>query len=117
MARNPPSPPVAATFRMIVMTDTNPAALAGKLREQFGELVSAPSEFRGESSVVVADAERIAEVCAFAKESLGFDYLVDLSTVDNYGDDPRWLVVYELRGLGHGCCLRDRKSTRLNSSH
>ena len=49
--------------------------------------------------VTVADAERIVEVCAFAKMELGFNYLVDLSTVDNYGEDPRWTVVYELAGI------------------
>ena len=25
-----------------------------------------------------------------------FDYLVDISSVDNYGDDPRWTVVYHM---------------------
>ena len=80
--------------------------LALKLKAQFGELISAPSEFRGEVTVKVLDAERIAEVCAFAKTSLAFDYLVDISSVDNYGSDPRWTVVYELYGYGHRCHLR-----------
>src|SRR5437773_9825413 len=90
--------------------------MAQELRARFGDLLSAPSEFRGEITLQVADAERIAEVCAYAKEELGFDYLVDLSSVDNYGEDPRWTVVYELSGLGHGGHLRlktevrDRKS-------
>jgi NADH-quinone oxidoreductase subunit C len=80
--------------------------LAGQLREKFGDLISGPLEFRGEVTVTVADAERIAEVCAHAKSALGFDLLLDLSSVDNYGDDPRWTVVYELSGIGHGCHLR-----------
>src|SRR5262245_36864687 len=77
-----------------------------KLKAQFGELVSAPLEFRGEVTVRISDAERIAEVCTFAKTSLGFDYLVDISSVDNYGSDPRWTIVYELYGYGHRCHLR-----------
>jgi NADH-quinone oxidoreductase subunit C len=77
----------------------NATELANKLHEKFGELVSAPSEFRGEFSVKVTDAERIVEVCAFAKKELGFDYLVDVSSVDNYGEDPRWTVVYHLYGI------------------
>lgn len=80
--------------------------LAKKLKTQFGELISKPAEFRGETTVTIADAERITEVCAFAKQSLGFDYLVDISSVDNYGSDPRWTVVYELYGYGHHCHLR-----------
>jgi NADH-quinone oxidoreductase subunit C len=80
--------------------------LAQKLRTQFGDLLSEPSEFRGEVTLKVLDAEKIVEVCAWAKKELGFDYLVDLSSVDNYGDDPRWTVVYELSGLTHRCHLR-----------
>jgi NADH-quinone oxidoreductase subunit C len=83
-----------------------PNEFATKLKEKFGDLISAPAEFRGEVAVKVADAERIVEVCAFAKKDLGFDYLVDLSSVDNYGEDPRWTVVYELAGMSHGCHLR-----------
>jgi NADH-quinone oxidoreductase subunit C len=84
--------------------------LALKLREKFGELVTEPSEFRGEITVVVNDAERIGEVCAFAKTELGFNYLVDLSPVDNYGDDPRFTVVYELYGYRHREHLRIKTS-------
>jgi NADH-quinone oxidoreductase subunit C len=84
--------------------------IALKLREKFGELVTESSEFRGEITVVVNDAERIADVCAFAKTELGFNYLVDLSPVDNYGDDPRFTVVYELYGYGHREHLRLKTS-------
>ena len=79
----------------------NATELANKLREKFGELVSAPTEFRGEVSVKVADAEHIVEICTFAKTELGFDYLVDVSSLDNYGEDPRWAVVYHLYGITH----------------
>lgn len=80
--------------------------LAKKLQERFGPLMSEPIEFRGEISLKVSDADQIAEVCAYAKEVLGFDYLVDLSSVDHYGDDPRFTLVYELYGYGHRTHLR-----------
>ncbi|MBI5772837.1 MAG: NADH-quinone oxidoreductase subunit C [Verrucomicrobia bacterium] len=80
--------------------------LANQLKARFGDLLAAPVEFRGEVTLKLADAGRIAEVCEFAKKSLGFDMLLDLSSVDNYGDDPRWTVVYELYGMGHHCHLR-----------
>ena len=80
--------------------------LAQQLKARFNDLIADPVEFRGEATVKVQDAERIAEVCACAKNDLGFDYLVDLSSVDNYGDDPRFTVVYELYGYGHRCHLR-----------
>jgi len=79
---------------------------AQKIKAKFGDLISEPMEFRGEITVKLADAEQIAAVCDFAKRQLGFDYLVDISSVDNCGDDPRWMVVYHLRGLKHGNELR-----------
>ena len=84
----------------------NAREFASALREKFGGLVSAPAEFRGEISLKVADAERIAEICDFAKQNLGFDYLVDITSIDNYGEDPRWTIVYHLYGIAHHCRLR-----------
>lgn len=87
-----------------------PQEAAEKLRGEFGDLISAPAEFRGEVSLTVRDAERIAEVCAYCKGSLGFDYLVDVSSVDHHGEDPRFEVVYELYGYGHLAHLRLKTS-------
>lgn len=79
---------------------------AKKLKAKFGDLISELPDFRGESSVLILDAEKIVEVCQYAKGDLGFDYLVDITSLDNYGDDPRWTVVYHLRGLHSGCDVR-----------
>jgi len=84
----------------------NALELANKLVARFGELLSEPKEFRGEITLIAQDAERIQEVCDFAKTELGFDYLVDISSVDNYGDDPRFTIVYELYAYGHRAHLR-----------
>ncbi len=84
--------------------------LAERIRARFGEEVSAAVEFRGEVTLTVHDPDRIAEVCGLAKQELGFDFLVDLTAVDNYGEDPRWTVVYEMQGLAHGRRLRLRTS-------
>ena len=75
------------------------------MKAKFGELLSEPTEFRGEISLTLAEAGRIVEVCAHAK-GLGFDYLVDISSVDNYGSDPRWTLVYHLRTLSDGGEIR-----------
>ena len=45
---------------------------AQKIKAKFGDLISEPAEFRGEITVKLADAEKIAEVCGFAKKELGF---------------------------------------------
>jgi NADH-quinone oxidoreductase subunit C len=69
-----------------------------KIKAQFGDLISEPTEFRGEITINVADAEKINDVCCFAK-SIGFHFLVDISSIDNYGEDPRWTVLYHLRDI------------------
>jgi NADH-quinone oxidoreductase subunit C len=83
-----------------------PVEAALQLRVKFGEIISDPAEFRGEFTITLSDSERIAEVCDFAKKSLGFDLLLDVCSIDNYGEDPRWTVVYHLTGIQHRTHLR-----------
>lgn len=82
---------------------------ANKIKAKFGDLVSEPAEFRGEIAITIADAEKIFEVCQFAK-SIGLDYLVDICSLDNYGNDPRWTVVYHLRAIDNGSEIRVKTS-------
>ncbi len=79
---------------------------ANQLKAKFGDILSEPTEFRGEISLSLADAEKIFEVASFAKKTLGFGFLVDITSVDNYGEDPRWTVVYHLRNLSFDTELR-----------
>lgn len=76
-------------------------ALEGKL----GEAAGTKTEFRGETSYT-APAAALKSMLAFCKESLGFDYLIDITSVDNFGAEPRFELVYELYGLASGCHLR-----------
>jgi len=80
--------------------------LAQQLKAKFGDAISDAAEFRGEVSLKLGDAERIVEACAYLKHDLGFDLLLDVSSVDNYGEDPRWTMVYHLYGTAHRCHLR-----------
>ena len=78
---------------------------ANKIKAKFGDLISEPTEFRGEIAIQLTDAEKIVDVCHFAK-SIGLDYLVDICSIDNYGNDPRWTVIYHLRAIGNGSEIR-----------
>jgi NADH-quinone oxidoreductase subunit C len=80
--------------------------LAQQLKARFPDLVSDPLEFRGELSLRISVADHIREICAFARKELGFDFLVDITGIDNYGDDPRFTLVYHLYGLSHKNYLR-----------
>ena len=82
-----------------------PTEAAAKIAAQFPAGVTAENEFRGETTLKL-DAAAIRGVCQFARETLGFDYLVDISSVDHFGDELRFEVVYELYSMGHGTHLR-----------
>ena len=90
--------------------------LAKKLEQKFKEILSGPMEFRGELTLCVSNASRIAEVCQFAKSELGFDYLVDLTTIDNDDETPRWTAVYHIYGYDHFCHLRLKTSVSEEAS-
>ena len=90
--------------------------LAKTLKQQFKGIVSGPVEFRGELTLELLDASRIAELCEFAKGELGFDFLVDLTTIDNHEETPRWTAVYHLYGFGHSCHLRLKTSVSEEAS-
>lgn len=62
-------------------------------------------EFRGETSYTVP-VSGLKSILSLCKETLGFDYLVDITSVDNFGDEPRFELVYELYGMDSGCHLR-----------
>jgi len=78
---------------------------ANKIKAKFGDLISEPMEFRGEVEIKLADPEKIFDVCQYAK-SIGLDYLVDICSLDNYGNDPRWTVVYHARAIVNGVEIR-----------
>jgi NADH-quinone oxidoreductase subunit C len=75
-----------------------PDAIAS-LQKQFPGKVGQGREFRGDSTLEV-NREVIRAAAAHLKDELGFNFLVDISSVDNYGDESRYEVVYEFCGLG-----------------
>lgn len=58
-------------------------------------------EFRGETSLTVP-LDQIEALCRTCKEELGFNVLLDISSVDHFGEEPRFEMVYELYSLNPG---------------
>jgi NADH-quinone oxidoreductase subunit C len=77
--------------------------VAARLGEQ--STILQRTEFRGEVSLEVP-LDQIEAVCRFCQANLGFNFLLDISSVDHFGDEPRFEVVYELYGLEHKLHLR-----------
>jgi NADH-quinone oxidoreductase subunit C len=79
------------------------AQLAGKIQERFPNLPK--TEFRDEISLQVP-LEEIESVCRTCRDEIGFNFLVDISSVDHFGEEPRFEVVYELYSLEQNIHLR-----------
>jgi len=65
------------------------------LKEKFGEAATGTVEFRGEHTLCVTLAS-LHEVMRHACKELGYDFLLDVSSLDHFGGDPRFEMVYEL---------------------
>lgn len=83
----------------------NASTAADRIRARFPDAVQGQKEFRGEISITVA-APTLHDVMAFCRDELGFDYLVDITSVDHFGDEPRFEVVYELCAMADSSHLR-----------
>ena len=75
------------------------------LNKRFGERILEQKEFRGETTVVI-DARDIREWARFCRDDLRFDYLLDITSVDNFGSEPRFEIVYELYSMNSALHLR-----------
>lgn len=85
------------------------AADVTALTEKFGDSILRTVEFRGEHTVVVS-LSRLKEILAHAREALDYLLLVDVSSLDHMGEDPRFEVVYEL------ATVDDRKHLRVRAA-
>ena len=84
------------------MTGSELLVSLGKL---LASKIKAKEEFRGETSFTIS-ANDLREVAKFCRDELSFDYLVDISSIDNFGEDPRFEVVYELYSMTLAVHLR-----------
>jgi NADH-quinone oxidoreductase subunit C len=75
------------------------------LQARFAEKVGQAREFRGEWTVEI-DKNETATAAAHLKKDLGFDLLLDISSVDHFGDEPRYEVVYEFYSVSSKTHLR-----------
>ncbi len=79
--------------------------LLNSLGQLLGAKIQERIEFRGETTFLI-DRSDLHEVAKFCKDELSFDYLIDISSVDNFGTEPRFAVVYELYSLTMAIHLR-----------
>lgn len=68
------------------------------LREALGEGILSENEFRGENTLNLS-LGALPKALALCKEKLSYELLLDVSSLDHFGEDPRFEVVYELASL------------------
>ena len=80
-----------------------------ELLESFGRLfggkIQEKTEFRGETTYTISPSD-LRELTKFCRDELSFDYLIDITSIDNFGEEPRFEIVYELYSMKLGIHLR-----------
>ena len=79
--------------------------LLDSFSKSFGEKIQNKTEFRGETTFTIA-ASDLREIAEFCREELSFDYLIDVTSIDNFGEEPRFEIVYHLYSMAHAVHLR-----------
>jgi NADH-quinone oxidoreductase subunit C len=83
----------------------NGPELFASLGVRFGPKIQGKTEFRGETSFTILAAD-LREMTKFCCDELSFDYLLDITSVDHFGDEPRFEIVYELYSMAMAVHLR-----------
>src|SRR5438045_4126643 len=73
--------------------------------KSFGEKIRDKTEFRGETTYTIA-ASDLRLVAKFCRDELSFDYLIDITSIDNFGEEPRFEIVYHLYSMSDSIHLR-----------
>jgi NADH-quinone oxidoreductase subunit C len=83
----------------------NTEQLADSLAKTFGERIQDRTEFRGETTYTVSPTD-LREIAEFCRDKLSFDYLLDITSIDNFGEEPRFEIIYHMYAMHHAACLR-----------
>jgi NADH-quinone oxidoreductase subunit C len=75
------------------------------LEKSFSGKIQKKTEFRGETSYTIS-ANDLREIAKFCRDELSFDYLIDITSIDNFGEEPRFEIVYHLYSMPHAVHLR-----------
>lgn len=79
--------------------------LVDSFEKSWGSKIQAKTEFRGETSFTMA-ASDLREIAQFCRDKLSFDYLLDIASIDNFGEEPRFEMVYHLYSMPSAFHLR-----------
>lgn len=76
-----------------------------KLQEVFGAKIWETVEFRGEQTLRV-ELDSLHDLLAKCRDDFGYEMILDISSLDHFGEDPRFEMVYEIATLDDAKHLR-----------
>jgi len=79
--------------------------LLNRFTKAFEAKLQLKTEFRGETTYTIA-ASDLRLVAKFCRDELSFDYLIDITSIDNFGEEPRFEIVYHLYSMSDSIHLR-----------
>jgi NADH-quinone oxidoreductase subunit C len=75
------------------------------LNKSFEGKLQNKTEFRGETTYAIQESD-LRDIAKFCREDLSFDYLLDITSIDNFGEEPRFEIVYHLYSMPNGANVR-----------
>jgi NADH-quinone oxidoreductase subunit C len=82
-----------------------PQQIFDSLGQAFGDKLQHRSEFRDEITYAIGESD-LRDIAQFCRDDLSFDYLLDITSIDNFGEEPRFEIVYHLYSMPHASHLR-----------
>jgi NADH-quinone oxidoreductase subunit C len=79
--------------------------LFDSLGKTCGEKLQNKTEFRDETTYAIQESD-LRDIAKFCRDDLSFDYLLDITSIDNFGEEPRFEIVYHLYSMPHAIHLR-----------
>jgi NADH-quinone oxidoreductase subunit C len=76
-----------------------------RFTETFEGKIQCQTEFRDETTYTIAAGD-LREIAKFCRDELLFDYLIDITSIDNFGEEPRFEMVYHLYSMPQRIYLR-----------
>ena len=75
------------------------------LGQAFADKLQHKKEFRDEMTYTIQESD-LREIAKFCRDELSFDYMLDITSIDNFGEEPRFEIVYHLYSMPQGLHLR-----------
>jgi NADH-quinone oxidoreductase subunit C len=79
--------------------------LFDSLEKSLGDKLQTKTEIRDERTYTISTRD-LRDIAKFCRDDVSFDYLLDISSIDNFGEEPRFEIVYHLYSIPNAIHLR-----------